>query len=130
LVESAVGHDWLVAAKPSVTSLQKRGRAMRTIELDASGWKTPLEFYDALLAALGAPEWHGQSINALADTMIWSDETNAVKPPYVVTIRNAAILPAAVRSEIEAARDWLAKSRQEHQLRTGRDVSVTMAIAR
>jgi hypothetical protein len=28
---------------------------MNFIDLDASGWKTPLDFYEALLAALGAP---------------------------------------------------------------------------
>ena len=102
---------------------------MRMIELDALDWKTLLDFYDALLVAVGAPEWHGQSIDALADTMIWSDEINAVKPPYVVRIRNTARLLADVREEITAARDWLAKPREEHRMRIGRDVPVAMEIA-
>ena len=33
------------------------GDVMRTIELDAAGWKSALDFYDVILAALGAPEW-------------------------------------------------------------------------
>lgn len=101
---------------------------MRSIELDASGWKTVLDFYDDLLAALGAPDWHGRSINALADTMIWSDETNAVNPPYVVKIANAGMAPADVREELHVVQDWLTKSRQEFQMRTGRDVEVRFEV--
>jgi RNAse (barnase) inhibitor barstar len=46
---------------------------MRIIKLDARQWKTPLDFYDALLSALEAPEWHGRSINALIDSL-WFGE--------------------------------------------------------
>ena len=42
---------------------------MRIIELDAAKWKTIIDFYDALLASLGAPEWHGKSPDALIDSM-------------------------------------------------------------
>lgn len=98
---------------------------MRLIELDAAGRKTGLDFYDALLAALGAPEWHGRSV----DTMIWSDETNAVNPPYVVRIANMALVPAAVREEIGMVRDCLAESRQEFRARMGRDVEVSFELA-
>lgn len=43
------------------------------IELDASDWKTTSDFYDALLSALGAPDWHGRSGVALVDTMLHND---------------------------------------------------------
>ena len=101
---------------------------MRSIELDAANWESVLEFYDALLAALGAPHWHGRSIDALADTMIWSDETNAVKPPYVVKIVNSAMASSEVRDELYVVRDWLTKSRREFQARNGHDVEVSFEI--
>ena len=58
---------------------------MKVIELDASGWLTPLDFYEALLASLGAPEWHGRNINALIDSMIVGD-INSVEAPYRVVV--------------------------------------------
>ncbi|MBC9884143.1 barstar family protein, partial [Bradyrhizobium sp. INPA01-394B] len=39
------------------------------------------DFYDALLAALGAPEGHGRNLNALIDSMVWAG-MNAVEAPY------------------------------------------------
>lgn len=44
---------------------------MRIIDLNAENWKSILDFYDALLPALGAPAWHGHSVNAIIDSMIW-----------------------------------------------------------
>ncbi|WP_374652200.1 barstar family protein [Rhizorhabdus sp.] len=58
---------------------------MKVIELDAGGWLTPLDFYDALLASLGAPERHGRNINALIDSMIVGD-INSVEAPYGVVV--------------------------------------------
>lgn len=37
---------------------------MKLIELDASGWTKPLDFYLALLPQLGAPDWHGLNLDA------------------------------------------------------------------
>ncbi len=54
---------------------------MKIIELDANGWLTALDFYDALLAALGAPHWHGRSIDALIDSIIYGN-INPVEAPY------------------------------------------------
>lgn len=102
---------------------------VRTIALNAASWKSALDFYDALLVALGAPEWHGTSVDALADTMIWSDETNAVTPPYIVKIANMAGAPAEVQEEVGAAKDWLEKSRAEFRHRMGRDVDVSFELA-
>jgi len=41
--------------------------------------------YDALLAGLGAPDWHGRNVNALVDSMIYGD-INAIEPPFAVRI--------------------------------------------
>ena len=63
--------------------LGELGVVVRDIELDANRWKSPLDFYAALLGALGAPDWHGTSVAALIDTMIWSEDINTVRPPIV-----------------------------------------------
>ena len=68
---------------------------MREINLDATDWVTGLDFYAALLPALGAPAWHGESAAAIADSMI-AGEINAVEPPYTVRIHNLAGRPAIV----------------------------------
>jgi RNAse (barnase) inhibitor barstar len=42
---------------------------MRVIKLDATGWKSKGDFYEAILAALEAPSWHGRNADALLDSM-------------------------------------------------------------
>lgn len=59
---------------------------MTDIELDASGWVTADDFSAALFAGLGAPSWHGTSINALVDSMIYGG-INDIVPPFRVTAR-------------------------------------------
>ena len=49
---------------------------MREILLNASNWKTSSDFYAALLPAIGAPDWHGDSVNALIASI-----TGGLKPP-------------------------------------------------
>ncbi len=102
---------------------------MQTIDLDAANWSSVLDFYNALLAALKAPDWHGRSVAALVDTMIWHDEINAVKPPYVVVISNAARLNPDVRAEIDDIAQILRGARAEFQKSEGRDINVRLEIA-
>jgi hypothetical protein len=82
---------------------------MRIIELDAGKWATDLDFYNALLAALGSPKWHGYSVDALVDSMIWGG-INAVEPLYIVRVQNVSRLPKAVVDEIELVKRELARS--------------------
>lgn len=72
---------------------------MRVLELDASRWETIDDFYDAVLAVVGAPDWHGRVSVALVDTMFHAD-VNKVDPPYRIEIRNSADLPFEVKDEI------------------------------
>jgi RNAse (barnase) inhibitor barstar len=102
--------------------------AAQMVTLDASSWKTVMDFYRPLLAALGAPEWHGANVNALVDTMIWSDETNALRPPYTVRIINARNLPSDLGQELRWAEQDLKDARLEFRNRTGRDVEVTFEL--
>jgi len=72
------------------------------IELDASQWKTGLDFYDALLTALGAPHWHGRSVDALIDSMVYRD-INTIESPYTIAVTGADKMSArAVSSMVQA----------------------------
>lgn len=53
---------------------------MNTVELDARHWKTPADFYNALLRKLGAPDWRGENIPALIDSMIVGDINEVALP--------------------------------------------------
>ena len=75
---------------------------MREISLDATSWKRSSDFYAALLPAIGAPAWHGDSVNALVDSMI-TGGINKLKPPYVVRVHNMGGVPADVADPSDAA---------------------------
>lgn len=62
--------------------------AMPQILLDASGWKSYDDFYQAFFEAVGAPSWHGRNFDALDDS-IGEGGINAVEVPYKITIKNA-----------------------------------------
>jgi hypothetical protein len=100
---------------------------MRIIELGAGQWAGPLDFYNALLAAIGAPDWHGHSVDALIDSMIWGG-INAVEPPYTVKVRNVSCLPKDVIDEIELIKHELAEARAELNSRKGHDIEVQLEI--
>ncbi len=72
---------------------------MNFVQLDASKWKTGLDFYEDLLAALGAPRWHGRNINALIDSMIYGG-INAIEPPLTIRITGTDNLPEDAKREL------------------------------
>ena len=100
---------------------------MREVALDATNWKTPLDFYVALLPAFGAPAWHGESIGAINDAMIGGG-INKLKPPYVVRIYNMGGVPAVVAEVVEYAVGSLARVRASFRETHGEDVEVSMVI--
>jgi len=73
---------------------------MRIIELDAAGWRTTLEFYNDLLRALDAPDWHGCSLKALYDSIVWGG-INGVEPLYTIRIRNLSQAGEDAKEEID-----------------------------
>ena len=100
---------------------------MREIALNAKDWKTSSDFYAALLPAIGAPAWHGDSVNALIDSMI-TGGINKLKPPYVVRVHNMGSVPADVAEEVGWAVKGLAGRRASIFERRGIDVNVSMEI--
>ena len=102
---------------------------MREIALDATNWKTTLDFYYALLPALGAPAWHSASIAAINDSMIGGG-INKLKPPYVVRIYNMGGVPADVAEEVEYAVGSLARVRASFCETHRENVEVSMEIVK
>src|SRR6185312_10255912 len=84
---------------------------MRIIELDAGNWRSALDFYNDLLAALGAPTGHGRNINALVDSMIWGG-MNAVEAPYTIRILHTTKLSQQIRDELELVNEFSRKLAQ------------------
>jgi RNAse (barnase) inhibitor barstar len=100
---------------------------MRTIELDASPWRTAANIYNALLPALGAPDWHGRNLNAVIDSAIWG-EINGVEPPYTIHIRGEAKASAVVRQELEVIKRCFAESKMEFRATRDKDVGFELEI--
>jgi RNAse (barnase) inhibitor barstar len=100
---------------------------MRIIELDAAEWKTLLDFYNALLQALGAPKGHGCSIDALLDSMVWGG-MNSVEPPYTIRIRNTRGLAPDIREAIDLLALYIPEDRAAYRAREGEDVDVNVEI--
>jgi RNAse (barnase) inhibitor barstar len=82
--------------------------SVRVIKVDASGWQNPVDFYDALLANLDAPDWHGRNLNALIDSVIVGG-INGVEPPYRIEVSGLNLSASAARDELEAAFAALAR---------------------
>ena len=98
-----------------------------TIDVDASGWTSSGDLYDAILPQLGAPDWHGDNVNALTESIVWGG-INAIEPPYLLRIRGTANLPPDVAEELGWLREDVAKHRAEFRMRKGRDVDVEVQL--
>jgi hypothetical protein len=99
---------------------------MRLIELDARGWKTPLDFLRSLAGALGSPEGHGMSPDAFVDSMIWGG-INRVQPPCTVKIKNITDAPREVADSVSLLISTIKRARQERFQRRGDDVPVDIS---
>ena len=85
---------------------------MKVIRLDASSWRSPEDFYSAVLPQLGAPAWHGQNLDALYDSLA-GGEINAVAPPFTVEVENADKLPEPMRHFLTKVERVFADARTE-----------------
>lgn len=100
---------------------------MRRIELDAKSWMKILDFYQDLLKALGAPEWHGRNLNALIDSMIWGG-INELDPPYIVRIENLSLTSEEIRDHVEDVREYMSRAREEYRTQKGKDIEVEFEL--
>ena len=100
---------------------------MRTIDLDAKSWTTVLDFYHALLQALGAPEGYACNINALLEFMIWDDE-EVMEPPCRIRIIGMSQTSEEIRKEIELVKQCTEESCAEYRTRKGNDAEVEFEL--
>ncbi|MBB3472801.1 barstar family protein [Sphingomonas sp. BK345] len=81
-------------------------RAPLTLRLDARGWDSREAMWRALLDALGAPAWHGDSLDALFDSLV--SGLNRVRPPLLLELVGAAQCPAALVAYLTRVREVFA----------------------
>ena len=68
---------------------------MKELVLNGAGWATKDDVYNAFFRAVGAPDWHGRNLDALADS-ISGGSINQVEVPYRLVIKNYdKVAPAA-----------------------------------
>lgn len=68
---------------------------MRELILNGADWATKDDVYKAFFRVVGAPEWHGRNLDALADS-IRGGSINQVEVPYrLVIMRYGMIGPNA-----------------------------------
>jgi hypothetical protein len=96
---------------------------MRIIDLDASNWTSHDDLCRALFAALGAPNWHGDNVNALNDSMIWGG-INKLEPPYTIRISGTSRVPGRLRDEMELADKSISLGREDFRSQNGCDIDV------
>ena len=100
----------------------------RVIDMDASKWNHVLDFYNDILKQVEAPEWHGKSVNALVDSMIYGD-INHVEPPYTIRIRGVDSLPDKIAKELKFAKKVIEAARLDQRNTTGVDSDVEFELA-
>jgi len=72
---------------------------MPKVPLEGRSWASTDDFYRALLAALGAPSWHGRNLDALEETFRAGD-TNAVNLPVQICISAMASMGEEARQTV------------------------------
>jgi prevent-host-death family protein len=99
LIEAAQHGEHVVLTRNGkpVVWLEPIGKA--EIVIKASGWRGTDDFYNAFLAAVGAPRWHGHNLDALWDSLTGGD-VNGIKPPYRVRITDVSQSPEACKKLI------------------------------
>ena len=60
---------------------------MRELVLNGADWATKDDVYNAFFLAVGAPQWHGRNLDALADS-ISGGSINHVEVPYRLVIKS------------------------------------------
>jgi hypothetical protein len=98
---------------------------MKFVEIDASGWGSVQDFVAAIKKAIGAPEGHGNSIDAFLDTMIYHDEINSLKSPYTLKIRGLAKADSQAREKCRLLAEYLTKEAVSDR---GTDLEVAIVL--
>lgn len=76
---------------------------MDEIRLDGRGWETTGDFYNAFLAAVGAPDWHGKNLDALWDSIV-GGRINGRELPYRIVISGCNYMGVEAAQTVERFR--------------------------
>jgi hypothetical protein len=103
----------------------ERTLPMQIVELHADDWVTAMDFANALKKAIGAPDWHGESVDVFLDSMIYHDDINALKSPYTIRISGANKAGMGAQDAIRSLARSISKHGASDQ---GGDLEVTMLV--
>jgi hypothetical protein len=101
---------------------------MLVIELDATNWRSWQDFCNALKAAVGSCEGHGDGIDAWIDSIIYGG-MNSVEAPYVVRISGTANCGATLKEELTEFSEAIREARVWKLKHYGIDVDVSFQIS-
>ena len=101
---------------------------MKIIDVNAKNLGCTPDFYKALLSELGAPVWHGVSINAVIDSVIYGG-INTINPPFTIRVSYSENTSKAVLEEIAILKEQLSIHRREKLLSQDRDTEVDLVFA-
>jgi hypothetical protein len=82
----------------------------------------------ALRAAIGAPQWHGDTIGAFLD-LIFGSGMNALKPPYTIEVINTAMIAPALKEPVRDFSLAMEETRIRRLARTGENVAASLEVA-
>ena len=86
---------------------------MSTVVVDWSQIDSRAAFFELVLPQLGAPDWHGNNLDALNDSVI-GDDLNELKAPYTVHFRNADKVRDDLLEFSRQVSDIFAQASEEH----------------
>jgi RNAse (barnase) inhibitor barstar len=96
---------------------------VRTIVIDAVDWLSEDDFFDGILEALDAPDWHGRNWSALNDSIV-TGGVNRVEPPYHLHLTGDRPLSEDLREWVQELVALISDARTRD-----REVSITVAAA-
>lgn len=85
---------------------------MQVIELSSADWTMERDFYASLLASLGAPVYHGHSMDALWDS-ITGGEMNRINPPFTICVRGTSTMPASCKAVVDRFANLISDAKAE-----------------
>ncbi len=100
---------------------------MKLFEFDASRWTNILELYAAMFDSLEAPRWHGHSINALIDSMVYGD-INGIEPPYTLRFTNVGSASEDVQEHLLQIVLYIGEAVQERLVSYGDAPTIVFEI--
>ena len=89
---------------------------MKFIEVNISNCVNPLDVMDRIVVAIGAPMYHGRSIDSFIDSMIWG-EMNSINPPFIILWIGYEDSNKEVREFIEKFEEYISEALVEENLK-------------